>query len=61
MIKDNKEQELISIMKQPIPLVKYVLNSIIDKYDMSDPYAKNSSLKEAVEYLKSLNNLLIAN
>ena len=61
MIKDNREQELISIMKKPTPLVKYVLNSIVNKYDMSDPYAKNSSLKEAIEYLKSLNNLLIAN
>jgi len=61
MVKDKKEQELISIMKKPTPLVKYVLKSIVSKYDMSDPYAKNSSLKEAVEYLKSLNNLLIAN
>ena len=61
MVKENRIEELYSIMKRPISLIKYVLEFIVKKYDLINPHNKNVALKECIEFLKSLNNLVIAN
>ncbi len=61
LIKDDKLQELIDIMKKPINIIKYVLSTISSKHDLSNPHAKNKALSECVNYLKSLPSLIIAN
>jgi len=60
MIKNNKEQELYTLMKKPIDIIKYVLNYIIKKFNLSDAYTKNQALQECIKYLQTL-NMIIAN
>jgi DNA primase len=59
MVKNGKTQELYDIMKKPIPLIKYALKFIVERFDLNNPHNKNQALKECVQYLKTL-NLLIA-
>jgi len=60
MIKNNKEQELYTLMKKPIDIIKYVLNYIIKKFNLSNAYTKNQALIECIKYLQTL-NIIIAN
>jgi len=60
MIKSNKEQELYTLMKKPIDIIKYVLNYIIKKFNLSNAYNKNQALIECIQYLQTL-NIIIAN
>ncbi len=61
MVADGKVAELIAIMKKPIPLIEFALQVIVLNYELTNPHLKNKALKECVDFLKSLNNLLIAN
>ena len=61
MVKEGKVEELIAIMKKPIPLIHFALQSISSKYVLTNPHLKNKALKDCVDFLKSLNNLIIAN
>ncbi len=61
MVADGKVAELIAIMKKPIPLIEFVLQTIASTFVLTNPHLKNKALKECVDFLKSLNNLLIAN
>jgi len=58
MIKDNKIEELISIMKKPLPIVKYIIDFISQKYNLSIPVQKQEALNEAQAFLNSLSPLM---
>lgn len=61
MVAQAREAELISILKKPTQLVRFALEQIVLKYDMSNPYDKNRASSEGSEFLKSLPSLLVAN
>lgn len=58
MVKENKIDELYALMKKPINIIKYALNFMVKKYDITNPHQKNSALKECTEYLRTLNNII---
>lgn len=58
MIKNDRTDELYSLIKRPINIIKYVLNYIASKYDLTNPIQKTKVLKECVEYLKTLNPIV---
>lgn len=58
MIKDHREEELYSIMKKPIPLIKYALNFISSSYAIKNPHEKNKALQESLAFLKTLNPVI---
>ena len=55
----NGEQEKLNIMfSQTKPFVEYVIDSIVLKYDLTNPNQKQKSLQEINEYIKTLNELI---
>jgi len=58
MVKDGKEKELVILMKNGIPLIKYVLDTIISNHDIKDPYGKNEAVKQALDILNNLNPII---
>lgn len=60
MVKDDRVKELIHIMRNGTPLIHYALSYITNKYDLANAFEKNKALKESVEFLTSLNNMMIA-
>ncbi len=54
MVKDGKIEELNNIFSKPQPFIPFVLDYIIQNYDLNDPSSKQKALNEANEYLKTL-------
>ncbi len=54
MVNDGKIEELNSIFSTPKPFISFAIDYIISKYDTNNPSAKQKSLIEANDYLKSL-------
>lgn len=60
MISQGKQDELVAILKKPTPLIKFVLQRTAMKYDIDNPYDKNSALSECSDFLRSLPSLIVA-
>ena len=58
MVNGNKIDELSAMFTKTTPFIVFVLDSIIDKYDLENPQEKQSALKESNEYLKTLSPIL---
>jgi len=58
MVKDKKDKELIKLLLNPIPMIKYIINYIVNKYDLNNAYAKQDATKEVNEYLTSIEPLM---
>lgn len=58
MVNANKLDELNLMFTKTTPFIVFVLDSIIDKYDLENPQDKQSALKESNDYLKTLNPIL---
>ncbi|MGK0255985.1 MAG: DNA primase [Arcobacteraceae bacterium] len=54
MVNGNKIDELNAMFSATIPFIVYVLDFIINKYDLENPEDKQSALSETNEYLKTL-------
>lgn len=54
MVKANKLDELNAMFSKTTPFIVFVLDFIIDKYDLENPQEKQSALQESNEYLKTL-------
>lgn len=61
LIKNAKVDVVISILKNGENIARFVLRTIVEKYDIKNEYDKNRAVKESVDFLKSLPSLLIAN
>jgi DNA primase len=61
MVAQGRVEELISILKKPSQLVKFVLEHITLKYNLQNPYDKNRAIADGVEFLKTLPSLIVAN
>jgi len=60
MVKSGQDKELITLLLNPINMIKYIINYITQKYNLEDAYAKQTAANEVNDYLQSI-ELLIAN
>ncbi len=58
MVQKRKIEELNRMFSNPKPFIPYVIDFIIEKFDLSTPSGKQNALKEANEYLKTLNPIM---
>lgn len=58
MVNGNKIDELNAMFANTTPFIVYVLDFIIDKYNLENPQDKQSALQESNEYLKTLTPIL---
>lgn len=58
MVKNSEIEELKSLFDSPIPLIDYVLESIIKRYDLQNAAQKDDCLKEILEYLHQLSPVI---
>ena len=58
MVKNNQSEELSRLFRNSKPLIEYVLEHIISKYDIKDPIQKEEALKQATSYLQTLSPIL---
>ncbi|KAB7884836.1 DNA primase [Poseidonibacter ostreae] len=54
MVKEGKVEELNKIFSNPQAFIPYVIDYIIEKYEINNPAQKQKALLEANDYLKSL-------
>ncbi|MBX7490085.1 DNA primase [Helicobacter turcicus] len=58
MVKNGEIEELKSLFDSPIPLIDYVLESVLKRYDLQNAVQKDNCLKEALEYLHQLSPVI---
>ena len=58
MIKDNRVDELHSMINNPLDIIKYSLNTITSNYNLLNAIEKTKALKECVDYLRTLNPII---
>jgi len=58
MVQNKKIEELNQMFSNPQPFIPYVIDFIVNKYDLSNPSEKQNALKEANEYLATLSPIL---
>lgn len=58
MVSDGLIEELADMFRSPKPFIEFVLDEILSLYDLSDPKAKETSMQEAIAYLKTLSPML---
>ena len=58
MVKNGEIEELKSLFDSPIPLIDYVLNTILKQFDLRNPVQKDACLKESLAYLHQLSPVI---
>ncbi|RLA82571.1 MAG: DNA primase, partial [Epsilonproteobacteria bacterium] len=58
MVQNNKIDELNAMFSTPIPFIPFAIDFIIKKFNLENPQEKQQALKEANDYLKTLNPIL---
>lgn len=58
MIKNSRVDELKVRIDNAKDSIKYILEYIVLKFDISDAYSKNEALKECVNFLKTINRII---
>jgi len=58
MVNENKIDELNAMFSNTTPFIVFVIDFIVQKYDLSNAQDKQSALKESNEYLKTLSPIL---
>jgi DNA primase len=58
MVAEGKLEELKKLFGDPRPFVEFVLETIISRYDLSDPFKKEKALVEVKEYLNTLSDIV---
>jgi len=58
MIKENKIDELMSIMKKPLNIIKYSINYIASKHNLELPTQKQNAIAEVNAFLATLTPVL---
>jgi len=54
MVKQNRTDELNAMFGKTTSFISFVINFIIDKYDLNDPQQKQKALQESNDFLKTL-------
>ncbi|OUR74467.1 DNA primase [Arcobacter sp. 31_11_sub10_T18] len=55
MVQEGKVEELNTMFNNSQNFIPFVIDSIVNKYDLTEPLNKQKALKETNEYLKTLN------
>ena len=58
MVHHGKSQELVTLFRHAHPLIEFVIDTIILRYDLKNPKDKERALQEVLGYLKTLSPLL---
>ncbi len=58
MVKEGRIEELERIFRSPKPFIDFVIDQILENYNLNDPKAKEAALHESIGYLKTLSPLL---
>ncbi|MDD6055586.1 MAG: DNA primase [Helicobacteraceae bacterium] len=58
MVKNGEIEALKELFNSPIPFVDFVLDTIIDRFDIQNSVQKDSALKESLEYLRNLSSVI---
>ena len=58
MVNGNKIDELNAMFSDTIPFIDFVIDFIINKYDLKNPQDKQTALQESNDYLKTLSPIL---
>jgi len=58
MVKNGQLEELNRLLRQPKPLIEFVLEQSVHAFDMNNPKSKEEALHSGVAYLKTLSPLL---
>jgi len=58
MVHNGKSQELGALFRHAHPLIEFVIDTIILRYDLKNPKDKERALREVLIYLKTLSPLL---
>ena len=58
MIKQNKIDQLNSLLSHPIDLITFVINHIIKSYNIKNPLQKEQALKQIKQYLNQLGEIV---
>jgi DNA primase len=58
MVKEERVEELGAMFRKPRPFIEFVLSTILEGYDLTQPRAKEQALLEATAYLKTLSPLM---
>ncbi len=58
MVNENKIDQLNAMFSNPKPFIDFVIDLVIEKYDLNNPQEKQSALQELNNYLKTLSPIL---
>ncbi|WP_220271581.1 DNA primase [Helicobacter sp. MIT 99-5507] len=58
MVLENKKEELINLLNNPIPFIEFIINHIANKFDLKIPLQKEKALNEILEFYKTLTPIL---
>jgi len=58
MVKESRLEELKSLFNSPIPFIKFIIDSIITNYDLSNPNHKQKALEETKSFLQTMPSLI---
>ncbi len=60
MVKNSQTKQLNDLFSHPKPFVEFCIEYIIKSYNIKEPIQKQKALKEAMDYLKTLPNVISA-
>lgn len=58
MVSEGKIDELKKLLTTPIPFVKFVISTIANRFDLSNPLQKEKALNEILGFIKNLSPIL---
>ncbi len=58
MVKNGEIETLKNLFNAPIPLIDYVLHTILSQFDLKNPVQKDACLKESLTYLHQLSPVI---
>ena len=58
MVLENKKEELINLLNNPIPFIEFIIDYIANKFNLQIPIQKERALAEVLEFYKTLSPIL---
>ncbi len=58
MVSEGKIDELKSLFANPIPFIKFVIQTIANRFDLGNPLQKEKALNEILDFMKNLSPIL---
>ena len=58
MVLENKKEELLNLLNNPIPFIEFIINHIANKFDLKNPLQKEKALNEILDFYKTLSPIL---